>query len=276
MRRLFFLLVLGFGSFTILAQHEKRNVQPTALELAKHREFFSQHIPAPLGLISDFDSLFTVFQVRELQQLVTDFYHYSGVQIALVTLDSTDVAAADLEDFTLRLANTWGVGDSILNNGIVIAICKGHRRIRIQNGFGIESILSDQETQDLIQVYFIPAFKEGNYYQGAHLGIQRMIEVMLQNSIPKKPVIVPNTAFWKGGIDGGCWFDVLDLNADQRTFNIAIYDDYDGTLQVQKTFKLHCSTKVDLLRIADYINFYSSPKIYLTEQDHAKCSCYLE
>lgn len=276
MKCLFFLLVVGFGSFTILAQQEKSNAQLTALELVQHRELFSQNIPAPIGLISDFDSLFNVSQVRELRQLVSDFYHYSGIQIAMVTIDSTDVAEADFEDFTLRLANTWGIGDSILNNGIVIAICKGHRRIRIQNGLGTESILSDKETHDLIQLYFIPAFKEGNYFKGSHLGIQQMIEVILQNSIPKKPADVPDAAFWKGGIDGGYWFDILHLNADQRTLNIAIYDDYYGDLQVQKEFKLHCSTNIDLLRIAEFIDFYSSPKIYLIEKDNTQCSCYLE
>ena len=62
--------------------------------------------------------------MRELTQLVSDFEDYSGVQIALVTLDSTDVSKDDFEDFTLRLANTWGVGDSVLNNGIVVAVCK--------------------------------------------------------------------------------------------------------------------------------------------------------
>lgn len=276
MKCLFFLLVFGFGSFTILAQHEKSNAQLTALELVQHRELFSQNIPAPRGLISDFDSLFTDFQLKELTQLVSDFEDYSGVQIALVTLDSTDVSKDDFEDFTLRLANAWGVGDSILNNGIVIAICKGHRRIRIQNGIGIEQVLSDAETDQLIQTFFIPSFKAGDYFKGVHLGIQRMIEKIVENSIPKKPVDVPESAFWKGGLDGGYWFDLLNLNVNQRQAEIAIYDDYYGKLVIQKKFNLFCATKFDFSQLADYIDFFNGIQIGLTVVDSSKCDCVLK
>lgn len=276
MKCLFFLLVFGFGSFTILAQHEKPNAQLTALELVQHRELFSQNIPAPRGFISDFDSLFTDFQRKELTQLVGDFEDYSGVQIALVTLDSTDVSKDDFEDFTLRLANTWGVGDSILNSGIVVVVCKGHRRIRIQNGIGIEQVLSDAETDQLIQTFFIPSFKAGDYFKGVHLGIQGMIEKIEENSIPKKPVDVPESAFWKGGLDGGYWFDLLNLNVNQRQAEIAIYDDYYGKLVIQKKFILGCDTKFDFSQLADYIDFFNGIQIGLTVVDSSKCNCVLK
>lgn len=276
MKQVFYLFVCWGCSFTSLAQQEGQRRQWSTFELTEHRAFFSQNIPAPRGLISDFDSLFTDFQLKELTQLVSDFEDYSGVQIALVTLDSTDVSKDDFEDFTLRLANAWGVGDSILNNGIVIAICKGHRRIRIQNGIGIEQVLSDAETDQLIQTFFIPSFKAGNYFKGVHLGIQRMIEKIVENSIPDKPVDVPESAFWKGGLDGGYWFDLLNLNVNQRQAEIAIYDDYYGKLVIQKKFNLFCATKFDFSQLADYIDFFNGIQIGLTVVDSSKCNCVLK
>lgn len=276
MKQVFYLFVCWVCSFTLHAQQEGQRRQWSTFELTQHRAFFSQNIPAPRGLISDFDSLFTDFQTKELTQLVSDFEDYSGVQIALVTLDSTDVSKDDFEDFILRLANTWGVGDSILNSGIVVAVCKGHRRIRIQNGIGIEQVLSDAETDQLIQTFFIPSFKAGDYFKGVHLGIQRMIEKILENSIPKKPVDVPESAFWKGGLDGGYWFDLLNLNVNQRQAEIAIYDDYYGKLVIQKKFNLECDTQFDFSQLADYIDFFNGIQIGLTVVDSSKCNCVLK
>jgi uncharacterized protein len=62
------------------------------------------------------------------------------------------------------------------NNGIVIGLSKGHRTIRISNGYGIEPILSDKETKKIIDEIIIPEFKNERYYEGIRKGILKIIE----------------------------------------------------------------------------------------------------
>lgn len=50
--------------------------------------------------------------------------------------------------------------------------------MRIQNGFGIEEVLSDAETKSIIDSSFIPEFKKGKYFKGTFEGVlDLMIEV---------------------------------------------------------------------------------------------------
>jgi uncharacterized protein len=57
------------------------------------------------------------------------------------------------------------------NNGILILISTGHRRIRISNGYGIEKILSDTETKEIIDTIILPEFRNGEYFNGTKKGI---------------------------------------------------------------------------------------------------------
>jgi len=61
----------------------------------------------------------------------------SSIQIAIVTVDST--SKKKFNDLALKIANQWGVGEKVKDNGILFAFSKLHRQIRIVNGYGIES-----------------------------------------------------------------------------------------------------------------------------------------
>jgi uncharacterized protein len=68
------------------------------------------------------------------------------------------------------------------NNGIVIGISRGYRKMRIQNGKGIESVLTDEETKKIIDTSFIPHFREGKYYEGTINGLKNLMETLIKNT----------------------------------------------------------------------------------------------
>lgn len=78
----------------------------------------------------------------------------------------------------MHIAQTWKIGKAEKDNGILIGISKGYRRIRIQNGNGIEKIITDEETKKIIENYFIPEFKKGEYYKGTLNGLREIINVL--------------------------------------------------------------------------------------------------
>ena len=60
----------------------------------------------------------------------------------------------------------------------MIAISRGYRQIRIQNGDGIALVLSDEETAEILQKQFFPYFKKEEYFEGTKAGILKLIELL--------------------------------------------------------------------------------------------------
>ena len=89
----------------------------------------------------------------------------------------------DFEDYTLVMMRGWGVGKKDKNNGILIAVSRDLKKIRIQNGYGIESFLSDAETKYIIDNFFIPRFKEQKYFDGTRNGIIAIMNKLKQNGL---------------------------------------------------------------------------------------------
>ena len=127
--------------------------------------------------------LFTEEEVKALDSLVSAFERTTTVEIDVATVNSLMVKDQDFEDYTLVMLRTWGVGKKDKNNGILIVISPDLRRIRIQNGYGIENILSDNETKYIIDNSFIPKFKETKYFEGTRNGIIAIINKLKQNGL---------------------------------------------------------------------------------------------
>ena len=113
-----------------------------------------------------------------MNQIIADFEKETTVEIAIVTIDTFKVSKEKFNDLSLHIARTWGVGKNEKSNGILIAISIGYRQIRIQNGDGISSILSDDETAKIIRNQIIPYFKKEDYFEGTKAGILKLIELL--------------------------------------------------------------------------------------------------
>ena len=140
-------------------------------------------IPQAKGFINDYVQLFTANEVSSLDSLVRAYEKKTTVEIVIAIVDSTMVKAEDIDDFSLVMLNTWGVGQKEKNNGILIVISPYLRRMRIENGYGIEYFLSDAETKQIIDSFFIPRFKETKYFEGTRDGIIAIINRLKKNGL---------------------------------------------------------------------------------------------
>lgn len=135
-------------------------------------------LPEPYGHINDYENLFTYAEETTLDSLVTDFEKKTTIQIAVVTIDTTMTARADFDAFTLRLAQSWEIGQKEKNNGVLIGISKGYRKIRVNNGHGIEKMLTSEETKQVVDNVFIPSFRMGEYFAGTKKGLQALMSIL--------------------------------------------------------------------------------------------------
>ena len=149
-----------------------------SVSLESYRQVFWDNLPKPNNWTNDYENLFSNEEEMKLNQIITDFEKETTVEIAIVTIDTFKVSKDKFEDLSLHIARTWGVGKKEKSNGILIAISKGYRQIRIQNGDGIALILSDEETAEIIQNQFFPYFKKEDYFEGTQAGILKLIGLL--------------------------------------------------------------------------------------------------
>jgi uncharacterized protein len=96
----------------------------------------------------------------KLQHLETD----TTAQLAILTISS--LGAEEIEKYSLRVANTWKLGQKGRNNGVLILIAQKERKVRIEVGSGLERILTDKICGGIILSEMTPFFKQGKFYSG--------------------------------------------------------------------------------------------------------------
>lgn len=97
----------------------------------------------------------------------------NGTQIAVLTIDSLD--GENLEEYTLRVAETWGLGQRGMDNGALLLIAVQDRQMRIEVGYGLEDRLTDLMAGRIINERIIPFLRKGNFNGGVRAGVQAMI-----------------------------------------------------------------------------------------------------
>lgn len=172
---LFFFFSLSLNAQT---QDSIREDSLRLKNLESIRGLFWKDLPKPHNWTNDYEGLFTKGQEKELNDIITGFERETSAEIAIVTINTAKVADENFEALSLHIAKTWGIGKRGKDNGILIAISKGYRRMRIQNGNGIAKIMTNDETGEIIDRYFVPYFREGDYYKGTLEVLKRLIEVL--------------------------------------------------------------------------------------------------
>lgn len=130
----------------------------------------------PLGWVSDYEDVFSPAQVAELDSAISSFEKATTNEIAIVTIDSSWITKGKFDSLIVAIHNNWGVGKKDINNGVVIGISTGLKMIRISNGYGIETRLTDAETKKIIDNIILPDFREGKYFEGTMRGLSALME----------------------------------------------------------------------------------------------------
>lgn len=126
---------------------------------------FAQDYPEkPNTLVNDYSGVLSAEQKQALENKLVAFDDSSSTQIAIAILKS--VGDYDINEYAVNLGRKWGVGQSGKNNGIMIVVAVGDRKISIQTGYGVEGALPDVYAKRIIDNDIKPEFRAGNYYAG--------------------------------------------------------------------------------------------------------------
>lgn len=123
------------------------------------------HLSDSTRFVSNPDGILSAQCVDSLDMMLRKAWRVSTAEPIVVALNDIPERYEPIT-YAVELGQTWGVGKSDKDNGLVILLIKDRHRITIAPGYGLEGILPDIICNRIIQNYAIPYFKNDNYDAG--------------------------------------------------------------------------------------------------------------
>jgi uncharacterized protein len=112
----------------------------------------------------------------DLDRSLRDFQRVSGPQIVIATVP--DLQGYEIRDFGNRLFRHWQLGDSKRNDGVLLLVAVGDRKMSIEVGYGLEPTLTDAISRIIIEYSITPHFRQQDYARGIAEGVGRIMQVL--------------------------------------------------------------------------------------------------
>jgi uncharacterized protein len=129
--------------------------------------------PKQTGLVNDFAGVLTQEAKTRLQTNLEGLQKAKSFVLVVVTVKSLE--NQPIEQYSVGLANAWGIGQKGKNNGVVFLIAPAEKALRIENGYGAEGTLTDIESKLIAEDSVIPLFKQGKLADGIVAGTDALV-----------------------------------------------------------------------------------------------------
>lgn len=96
---------------------------------------------------------------------------------ALVVATIPDLQGYDIADYGYRLGRAWGIGDK-QDQGALLIVAPADRKVRIEVGYGLEGILTDALSSQIIRRDITPRFKAGDMAGGINAGVDSLSSLL--------------------------------------------------------------------------------------------------
>jgi len=137
---------------------------------------FAQAIDVPKlqGYVNDYANMISPSAEAELENKLKAFELTDSTQIVILTIPSLEGDV--LEDFSIKVAEAWKIGQKVKDNGVIFFVAKQERKIRIEVGRGLEGRLTDLMAGRIIDLVIKPRFKREDFDGGFTAGVSSLID----------------------------------------------------------------------------------------------------
>ena len=126
-------------------------------------------VPAPPSRwVTDTAGLIDPAAAQALDQKLAAFEQQTGAQFIIYTLPSLN--GDPVEDFTMRAAEKWKVGQKKYDNGLILFVFVKEKKIRVEVGYGLEGTITDAYSSRVIRETMAPFFQRGDWAGGLNAG----------------------------------------------------------------------------------------------------------
>ena len=156
-----------------------------ALLLCLPGAVLSLTVPPPEGYVNDHANVLSEREKAGLESILKRFEAETTNQVVLLAIPSLE--GDSLEDFSIRVAEAWKVGQKGRDNGVIFLVAVEDRKARIEVGYGLEGALTDAQSGQILRNLVFPAFRQGAYASGIQAGLVGILQ-SIQGEFPSQPV----------------------------------------------------------------------------------------
>jgi len=139
-------------------------------------------IPYLTGRVTDNAQILSAQARKSLTESLRAHEGRTTNQIAVLTVPT--LAGEGIEEYAVRVFEAWKLGQKGKDNGVLIIVSPGDRRMRIEVGYGLEGTLTDLMAGRIIQHVMTPRFRNSDYEGGITEGALAVIKLLEGGSLP--------------------------------------------------------------------------------------------
>ena len=140
--------------------------------------------PAPRDHFNDYASVVRADTARQLNNELTQFERDTSNQLVVAIFPHMQ-SDSSIEDYTVRVAQAWRVGQKERKNGAVLFIFSLDRKLYVQVGYGLEGVLPDALCKQIVENEIAPRFRSGDFDGGLTAGVRAMMAAVRGERGPK-------------------------------------------------------------------------------------------
>ncbi len=130
--------------------------------------------PVPDRYFNDYARVVPQESGDRLNRTLEQFERDTSNQILVVIFPKME-SDSSIEDYTVRVAQAWKVGQKVKNNGAVLFVFIQDRKMFLQVGYGLEGAIPDVIAKRIIENEIKPRFKAGDYAGGLTAGVNSIM-----------------------------------------------------------------------------------------------------
>lgn len=143
----------------------------------------AKEVPYLGGRVNDLAELLTGAAEETLENQLEELEKATGVQIAVLTVPSLEGEV--LEDYSLRVAESWKLGRGEFDDGALLLIARDERQMRLEVGYGLEGTIPDAYAKRILDDILRPRFRSGDFDGGIMAAVDAMVGLVEgEDSLP--------------------------------------------------------------------------------------------
>jgi uncharacterized protein len=131
-------------------------------------------VPRLQGYVNDYAGMISPPAKSKIEEALRVFEQSDSTQVVILTVPSLE--GENIEEFGIKVGETWKVGQKGKDNGILFIVSKQERKIRIDVGYGLEGRLTDLTAGRIIDLVIKPRFKQEDFDGGFVAGVSSLID----------------------------------------------------------------------------------------------------
>ena len=133
--------------------------------------------PKPDRYFNDYAGVVSKEAAHRFNEQLSQFERETSDQVVVAVFPKMQ-SNSSIEDYAQRVAQSWGVGQKLQRNGVVLLVFIADRKMSIQVGYGLEGALPDITAYDIRANHIQPYFRSGDYERGLAAGIDSICKAI--------------------------------------------------------------------------------------------------